>query len=173
MVLDAAERLNLWIAVGVVAGSAVLAPPLFTLSVGIGAAMEVVNFRVFRRGTEAFFASAIEGRGPGAGGFALRFGLLAIALTAAVAAGAHPVGLVLGLSTIVPAVVIAAIRHPMRPPPGTPEDAGPAPGDPDADDWNPWLARERRRDDDEDDDDAGPGARAEPTDDARTGRDDR
>lgn len=168
MVLDAAERLNLWIAALAVALSTALVSPLFAVSVGIGAAMEVANFRVFRRATEIFFAAAAgesgdsgDPRDPGgeagsrigAAGFGMRFGLLALAMTGAVAAGAHPVGLVLGLSTIVPAVVVAALRHPMQPPPGGGE-APPPPDDPSWDDWNPWLARERRRDGDEADDDA-------------------
>jgi hypothetical protein len=63
-------------------------------------------------------------------------------MTVAIGAGAHPVGLVIGLSTIVPAVVIAAIRHePMASVPAVP---GPPPDDPSWDEWNPWTASERR-----------------------------
>jgi hypothetical protein len=66
--------------------------------------------------------------------------LLAAAIALALRAGAHPVGLVLGLSTMVPAVIGGAWRT--RPPIGNPEP-GPAPDDPSWDAWNPWLARER------------------------------
>jgi hypothetical protein len=71
---------------------------------------------------------------------AIRFGFLAVAISLALGAGAHPVGLVIGLSTTIPAVVIGAILQ--RPPI---VETGPAPPPDDAswDEWNPWLARER------------------------------
>jgi hypothetical protein len=151
MALDQTERLNLAIAGGAIATSAALAPPLFTGSVALGAVLEVVNYRALRRSTEAFFTGQLQGAGPWTAGFGMRFGLLALAMTVAVASGAHPVGLVLGLSTIVPAVIIAAFRW--QPPP-VPADAVPAPppDDPSWDDWNPWTARPRLRDDDDEED---------------------
>lgn len=147
--LDSAERVNLLVAGGAVAAAAALASPAFTASLALGAGMEVLNYRVLRRSTEALFAGRIAGGGSWSGGFGLRFGLLAAAMTAALAAGAHPVGLVIGLSTMVPAVVIAALRNPPQAGPGA--LPAPPPNDPCWEDWNAWLARERDRDEDEGD----------------------
>ncbi len=57
--------------------------------------------------------------------------------------GAHPVGLVIGLSTIIPAAILEAWRaRPLIESAAT----GLAPDDPAWDRWNPWLARERAED---------------------------
>ena len=79
----------------------------------------------------------------------LRFAFLALAMTVAVVAGVHPVGLVIGLSTIVPAVVIAAFGQ--KPVPGVAALPAPPPDDPSWDDWNAWTARERVRDTEDED----------------------
>lgn len=138
---DAAERVNLTIAGGAIATAAALTSPLFTASLALGAVLEVVNYRVLRRATEAFFRGQLAGGGAWAGGFGVRYGLLAVVVTIAVAAGAHPVGLIIGLSTMVPAVVIAALRT--TPPICESSVPVPPPDDPSWDDWSPWLARER------------------------------
>jgi hypothetical protein len=64
--------------------------------------------------------------------------------------GAHPVGLVLGLSMIVPAALAGAWMK--RPAAAAGEEApAPVPDDASWDDWNAWLARPRdpEREDDE------------------------
>ena len=74
----------------------------------------------------------------------IRFLLLAVGIGAAIVVGAHPVGLLIGLSLIVPATLLEAWRT--RPPvvEGLPALA---PDDPSWDRWDPWLARERGDDD--------------------------
>jgi hypothetical protein len=140
--MDGTERLNWTIAGGALATSAALAPAPFTASLALGVALEAVNYRALRRSTELFFTGQLQGGRAWSAGFGLRFAFLALAMTVAIGAGAHPVGLVIGLSTIVPAVVIAAIRHePMASVPAVP---GPPPDDPSWDEWNPWTASERR-----------------------------
>ena len=129
------------IAGGALATSAALAPPPFTASLALGVALEAVNYRALRRSTELFFGGELQGGKAWSAGFGLRFAFLALAMTVAVGAGAHPVGLVIGLSTIVPAVVIAAFRQ--KPVAAVPATPGPPPDDPSWDAWNPWTASER------------------------------
>ncbi len=61
-------------------------------------------------------------------------------------AGAHPVGLLIGLSLIIPATLIAAWAT--RPAVDS-EAAALDPDDPSWETWNPWLAREGREDEDD------------------------
>jgi len=138
--LDPIERTNLTLSAGAAALSLALATPAFAVSLIAGAALESVNFRGLRRSAGAMFGGEL----PGAGGYravaGLRFLLLAVGIATALAVGAHPVGLVIGLSLIMPAAVIEAWRH--RPP--IVPDAPSLPAD-DAtwERWDAWLARER------------------------------
>lgn len=138
--IDPIERWNLGISAGAIAASLALAPPPFTAGLAVGAVLEALNFRVLRRATRRLFGGEIAGGRAWTGGFALRFLFLGVAMAVAIDAGAHPVGLALGLSTIVPAVVVYAWRNP---PAGDPASPAPPPDDPSWDEWNPWLARER------------------------------
>jgi len=141
MALDHTEQLNWTIAGSALATSAALAPTPFTMSLALGVALEAVNYRALRRSTELFFGGEIRGGKAWSAGFGLRFAFLALTMTVAVGTGVHPVGLVLGLSTIVPAVVIAAFRHPVTSVSSVPV---PPPDDPSWDEaWNPWTATER------------------------------
>jgi hypothetical protein len=56
------------------------------------------------------------------------------------------VGLVIGLSLIVPSTIIAAW---MARPELAPPTPAPPPDDPRWDEWNPWLAREREAEEDQ------------------------
>lgn len=134
------ERMNLGISAGAVAAAFALASPVFAASLAFGAAIEAVNFRALRAAASRLFAGDLAMGKAWAAGFGLRFGFLAVAISLALSAGAHPVGLVIGLSTTIPAVVLGAVY--MRPPV---LETGPAPlpDDPSWDAWNPWLARER------------------------------
>lgn len=145
--IDRVQGLNLGLSAGAAAISWLLLSPLFAASLAAGAALEAVNFRALRRSCQAIFQSGVSGSGAAATSFGLRFALLAVAIGFALYAGAHPVGLVIGLSLIVPSVVIAAWMARPEPAPATP---APPPEDPSWDEWNPWLARERERDDEED-----------------------
>jgi len=138
--IDPIERTNLALSAGAVAASWWLATPAFALSLGLGALLETVNFRGLRRSAQFLFWGQVRsGRGWWAL-FALRFGLLGIGIGSALAFGADPVGLLVGLSLIIPAAVFEAWR---ARPPIDPTAAALAPDDPSWDAWNAWLARER------------------------------
>lgn len=134
------ESLNFGISAGAVAAAFALASPVFAVSLAFGAAIEAANFRALRAAANRMFSGELAMGRLWAAGFGLRFGFLAIAISLALNAGAHPIGLVIGLSTTIPAVVLGAIY--LRPPV---LETGPAPppDDPSWDAWNPWLARER------------------------------
>lgn len=141
MKIDPVERTNLAISAGAVAASWWLASPAFALSLGFGALLEAVNFRGLRRSAQFLFWGEISGTRGWQAVFALRFGLLVIGIGAALAYGAHPVGLVIGLSLIMPAVVLEAWRSRPVIDPNAPALAA---DDPSWDGWNAWLARERK-----------------------------
>jgi len=132
---------------GAAAASWALVSPRFAGSLALGAALEAVNFRALFR----HWRSALLGGEPAGwarfAGFGLRFVALALALWAALAAGAHPVGLLIGLSLVIPGVVLAAWRARPAPDPDAPALAA---DDPSWDAWNPWLASERDPEADED-----------------------
>ena len=140
MRIDPIERTNLALSAGAVAASWWLATPAFALSLGFGALLEAVNFRGLRRSAEFLFLGQLPTGGGWSALFALRFGLLVIGIGSALAFGADPVGLLVGLSLIMPAAVFEAWRA--RPPIDATAPAL-APDDPSWDRWNAWLARER------------------------------
>ena len=136
------ERTNLAFCAGALAASFALGSPHFALSLLLGALLASVNLRALWRYSEIVLGvgKASEGSRLPAFGFGVRFTVMGAVLWVAISAGAHPVGLLLGLSLIVPAIVTAAWRN--RPAvleglPALPPD------DPEWDIWNPWLARER------------------------------
>jgi hypothetical protein len=139
MNIDPIERWNIAISAGAVATSLAVATPLFATSLAVGAALEAANFRALRRSTQFLFWGVMPGQRAWAAVFGMRFGLLAIGIIAALYLGADAVGLLAGLSIIMPATVIETWRS--RPPidPNAPclDD-----DDPSWDRWNPWLARE-------------------------------
>lgn len=146
-----AERLNLALCAGVLALALAFASPVFAVSFAIGAVLEAINFRALLRATAHVFDGRLQGSRPWMAIFGLRFALLATGMFVAIDAGAHPVGLVLGLSTVIPAVVVSAWR---QPPPDTGSALAtevPPPDDASWDEWNPWLARPRapRQEEDE------------------------
>jgi hypothetical protein len=137
--IDPIERTNLALcASAAVAGSWLLSPH-FALSLLAGAVLEAVNFRGLRRSAEFLFRGNLSAGSGWQGLFALRFGLLVVGIGAALYVGAHPLGLLLGLSLIMPAAIFEAWR---ARPPIDPNAPALAPDDPAWDRWNPWLARE-------------------------------
>ena len=179
---DAIERWNVGLGAGAVAASLALVSPHFAISLAVGAFLEAVNFRGLARHARGAFASmqaaalydadtladpspadpqgvtAPDPQVPGvpgarwAGIFSLRFVFLIGGMFYALWLGADPLGLVLGVSLIVPAAVIGAWLH--RPPvqPVDPAMVLP-PDDPSWDNWSVWRATEvepRRTDEDED-----------------------
>ena len=139
--LDPVERLNLAFSAGAIVTSLALGAARFGTGVALGTVIEAVNYRVLRRATDRLFRGDLGGSRAWSAGFALRFFFVGAAMFAAISAGADPIGLVIGLSLIVPAVVISAWRS--RPPPLPSLPPPPPPADPSWDRWNPWLARER------------------------------
>ena len=78
---------------------------------------------------------------------ALRFSLVVIGVGAALHFGADALGLLIGLSMIVPAVLIEAWR---TRPAVDPQAPALDPEDPAWERWNPWLARESEEDEEAD-----------------------
>jgi len=140
MTKSAVLRWNLAFSAGATAASFALLSPRFATSLALGALLETVNFRTLYHASERVLLMGGGASGAAVGAFGLRFVLLAAVLWVALGAGAHPVGLVVGLSLVVPAVLLAAWRA--RPGDG-PSGPVPPPDDPSWDAWNPWLARER------------------------------
>ena len=140
------ERLNFGISAGAVAAGFALASPAFATSLALGAAIEALNFRALRAGANQLFAGNLVAGKAWAMGFGVRFAFLAVAISLAIGAGAHPVALAIGLSTTIPAVVIGAWLQRPAIDPNAPALAA---DDPSWDVWNPWLARERDVADDE------------------------
>ncbi len=142
---------NLAFSASACAASYSLVSPRFALALGVGALLEVVSFRSLWRSCEKILLAGAGGAqaAASAGIFGLRFLLLVLTLFVAIRLGVHPLGLVIGVMLIVPAVVIAAWRA--RPPidPNAPVLAA---DDPAWDAWNPWLAREDEPPSDDDDD---------------------
>lgn len=149
MTVDPIERLNLTLAAGAAAAAFVWISPLFALSLAIGAALEAFNFRGLLRSTQFLFWGEIRGSGGWLGVYALRFSLLVIGIGSALYFGADPVGLVIGLSLIMPAAVVEAWR---ARPAIDPQAPGLAADDPEWDRWNAWLAREQDPTAEEDED---------------------
>lgn len=134
------ERLNLGIASGALAVSLVVAPPAFSSSLALGIALEAVNFRALRLSAQRLLSGQLGGSGTWVALLGMRLTMLLLSMGIALAAGAHPLGLLAGVSTIVPAALVAAWlwRPPVDP-------AAPAlpPDDPSWDHYSVWLARER------------------------------
>jgi len=137
--IDPVERLNLVLSAGAVAASFAIATPIFAVSLAAGALLESFNFRGLRRSAQFLFWGEIRGGGGWMGVYALRFSLIVIGVGAALHFGADAVGLLIGLSMIVPAVLIEAWRTRPAVDPQAPELG---PEDPAWERWNPWLARE-------------------------------
>ena len=140
--MDGVGRLKIALSAGAATAGYLLVSPRFAAGVVAGALLETINFRHLLRSGKAFFAGRVQSWG---GGFALRFLFLGAGMAAALHVGAHPIGLVLGLSIILPALIIEAYRHP---PEANPAAPALPPDDPSWDSWDPWFARERDQDGD-------------------------
>lgn len=148
MRIDPIERTNLTLSAGAVAASLVLATPAFAASLAVGAALEAFNFRGLRRSAQFLFWGQIGSSGSWLGVYSLRLGLLVLGIGVALYLGADPVGLLIGLSLIMPATLIEAWRA--RPPVDSTAPALAA-DDPSWERWNAWLAREREADEERED----------------------
>lgn len=138
--LQPVERLSLTLSASAVAACWWLVSPVFALSLGFGALLEAVNFRGLYRQAQLLFGGEIRSGGSWTGLYGLRFALLVIGIGGALALGADPLGLVVGLSLVMPVSVWVAWR---QRPPIDPNAPALAPEDPAWELWNPWLATER------------------------------
>jgi len=137
--LDPIERVSIALSAGSVGAAYVFASPHFATGVAVGAALETMNLRVQVRTARRFFAAG--GAGGWLGGFGLRFGLLVLAIIGALELGTDPLGLLVGVSLSMPAVVFWAWRN--RPAVIVQAAAAPlAPDDPSWDRWSVWRAKE-------------------------------
>jgi hypothetical protein len=140
LALHPMERLNFGISAGALAVSLAVAPPSFSASLALGVALEAVNFRALRVSTARLFAGQLQGGSAWALLLGIRLTMLLGSMGIALAAGAHPIGLLIGVSTIVPAALIGAWW--MRPP-MDPEAPVLPPDDPSWDLYSVWRAGDR------------------------------
>jgi hypothetical protein len=147
LAIDPIERTNFALCAGAFAASFWLATPAFAWSLGLGALLEAVNFRGLRRSAHALLTGQLAGGRGWSALFAFRFGLLVLGIGVALAQGAHPIGLLIGLSLIMPAALFEAWR---TRPPLDPTAPALAPDDPSWDRWDAWRARERETVDEDD-----------------------
>lgn len=113
MALAKVEQWNIGLSAGAVAASYALATPHFAGSLAAGAFLEAVNLGAIHRAAQRLFRGEMLSGG-WVGGLALRFILLGTAIYLTMRAGAHPVGMLIGLSIAMPATVIDAWLN--RPP---------------------------------------------------------
>ena len=104
MKLYPAEKLNLGISAGAVAASFALAPPLFAGSLAAGAMLGSVNFRFLHRTAEGIFNGLVQS-GSWIVVLVFRLALVFAGICAAMMSGADAIGLVIGLSLVVIALV--------------------------------------------------------------------
>ncbi len=108
------EQLNLALSAGAVATAALVASPAFAASVAVGAVVEGLSFRGLSVASKAFFAGVLRGRFVWLLLLGMRLGLVGTLLYFSVRLGADPIGLLIGLSVILPATVVGSLR--LRPP---------------------------------------------------------
>jgi hypothetical protein len=144
--LDPLERLNLGFSAGAVAVSALVATPAFVASCALGAALEAVNFRALRATSTRLLSGQLQGAPAWTAILGMRLSMLFVSMGVALAAGAHPIGLLLGVSMVVPAVLVGAwVLRPSV----DPNAPALAPDDPEWDQWDAWRAAPRRSREDE------------------------
>jgi len=148
MKLYPAEKLNLGISAGAVTASFALASPLFAASLAAGATLGSVNFRFLHKTAEGVFLGFVQ-RGSWVAVLVFRLALVFGGVCAAMMLGADAIGLVIGLSLVMPATLAAAV---WLKPEHVPTAPGPAiaPDDSIWDDYSVWRpSREPRRAPDE------------------------
>jgi hypothetical protein len=143
LTLHPMERLNFGISAGALAVSLAVASPSFSGSLALGVALEAVNFRALRVSAAHLLSGEIQGGRAWGVLLAMRLTLLLGSMGLALAAGAHPLGLLLGVSTIVPASLIGAWL--LAPPIDSTAPSLP-PDDPSWDLYSVWRAAERTPD---------------------------
>ncbi|MEB2345263.1 MAG: hypothetical protein OZ948_11030 [Deltaproteobacteria bacterium] len=131
------ERFHLTLAAGGIATSALLGGPAFTAAYALGAGLEVVNFRALCACTTRLLSGQLGGSRPWVALLGMRLAMLFAAMGVALVAGAHPLGLLLGVSTVVPALLVGAW---WLGPPLDPDAPALPPDDPAWEHWSVWRA---------------------------------
>jgi hypothetical protein len=131
------QRFNLTLSAGGIAASALLAGPAFTAAYALGAALEAVNFRALCACATRLLSGQLDGSRSWVALLGMRLAMLFAAMGVALVAGAHPLGLLLGVSTVVPAVLVGAW---WLGPPVDPDAPALPPDDPAWDHWSVWRA---------------------------------
>lgn len=134
---QALQRFHLTLSVGGIAASALLAGPAFTVAYALGAALEAVNFRALCACASRILSGPSDGSRTWLALLGMRLTMLFAAMGVALVAGAHPLGLLLGVSTVVPAVLVGAW---WLGPPIDPNAPALPPDDPAWDHWSIWRA---------------------------------
>ncbi|MCP4036483.1 MAG: hypothetical protein GY944_17470 [bacterium] len=131
-----AEKLNLGLSAGAVAASFAIASPQFAGSLAVGAMLGSVNFRFLHKTAEGVFNGFMQS-GSWVAVLVFRLALVFAGICAAMMMGADAIGLVIGLSIVMPATVAAAVW--LRPE-NIPTAPGPAiaPDDPTWDGYSVW-----------------------------------
>lgn len=132
---SALQRLNLGFSAGGVAVSLLAAPPAFALSYALGAALEAVNFRALCACARRLLSGELGGAQLWTALLGMRLLMLLASMGVALAAGAHPLGLLLGVTTVVPAVLVGAWR---LAPPADPDAPRLPDDDPAWEHWSVW-----------------------------------
>jgi hypothetical protein len=145
--LDLLDGLNLAFSAGGVAASLAVASPAFAGSFALGAALEAVNFRALRAASAKLFSGELTGAGLWTVVLGMRLTILFVAMGIALVAGAHPLALLLGVSTVVPASLLGAWW--LRPSVDPSAPIAPA-DDPAWDAYSVWRADVRPAPEDED-----------------------
>jgi hypothetical protein len=130
---------NLAFSAGASALGFALVSPRFAMGLAVGALLEIANFRSMWSSCERIFLYSENGAGPAVATFGLRFVLLGGVIFLALRGGIDAAGLLVGLSLVVPASLLAAWR---ARPPVLADAPALAPESEEWDRWNPWLARE-------------------------------
>jgi len=146
--LDPTERLNWTLSAGAVAASFAVASPHFASSLALGALLEAANFRALHRSAAALFGGELGGGGGWVALLSFRLVALTVAIAFAIGAGAHPVGLTIGLSLVVPAAIAAAVLNRPAVVSAAPDEAL-DPEDASWETYSVWRAREVEREEDE------------------------
>jgi hypothetical protein len=134
---QALQRFHLTLSVGGIAASALLVGPAFTAAYALGAALEAVNFKALCTCARRILSGQQGGSSTWLALLGMRLTMLFAAMGVALTAGAHPLGLLLGVSTVVPAVLIGAW---WLGPPIDPNAPALPPDDPAWDHWSIWRA---------------------------------
>jgi hypothetical protein len=133
----ALQRFHLTLSAGGIAASALLGGPAFTAAYALGAALEAVNFRALCACATRLLSGQLDGSRSWVVLLGMRLTMLFAAMGVALLAGAHPLGLLLGVSTVVPAVLIGAW---WLGPAIDPNAPALPPDDPAWDHWSVWRA---------------------------------